>query len=68
MLTIIIIIINIGLVMMNQINIDFYKMIKSVPEGSVKCSRCGWSWKPRKEAPRACPKCKSYNWRVEKIK
>lgn len=26
------------------------------------CLRCGWSWFPRCEYPRRCPRCRSYCW------
>ena len=26
------------------------------------CFSCGYEWTGRKENPRVCPKCKSYNW------
>ena len=28
------------------------------------CKRCGWSWQSRAALPKACPKCKSYEWRT----
>jgi len=34
----------------------------------AQCIRCGWRWQPRKENPSACPNCKSYEWKVKKIK
>ena len=26
------------------------------------CKQCGHKWSPRVANPRACPKCKSYEW------
>lgn len=26
---------------------------------SVECSKCGYDWIPRKEKPKACPRCKT---------
>ena len=25
----------------------------------IKCAKCGYAWEPRKEAPKACPRCKT---------
>lgn len=30
------------------------------------CLRCNYSWVPRTENPRRCPRCKSYQWRTPK--
>jgi rubrerythrin len=30
------------------------------------CLRCGYSWLGRKKYSRACPLCKSYQWREAK--
>ncbi len=32
----------------------------------IKCVRCGWEWKPRKEDVRQCPKCKTAYFDIEK--
>lgn len=30
---------------------------------TLACKRCGWQWEPRfRKVPRACPRCKSYEW------
>jgi len=26
------------------------------------CKKCQYTWTPRKEAPKACPECKSRSW------
>ena len=28
----------------------------------MKCLRCGFDWLPRIKKPRACPRCKSYDY------
>ncbi len=28
----------------------------------MKCKKCGFTWNPRIENPRACPDCKSYRY------
>ncbi len=33
-----------------------------------KCLNCDFEWKPRVKKPRACPRCKCYDWRIKKIK
>jgi predicted Zn-ribbon and HTH transcriptional regulator len=33
-----------------------------------KCKRCGFEWEPLVEDPRACPRCKSYEWKTEKAR
>lgn len=33
-----------------------------------KCNQCGHIWVPRTdEEPRACPKCKRYDWKKKKV-
>lgn len=32
------------------------------------CLRCGYEWVPRKVVPIACPRCKRYDWNVDKLK
>lgn len=32
----------------------------------LECKRCGYSWVPKKEDVRICPKCHSPWWDVEK--
>ena len=33
------------------------------------CNQCGHIWTPRSEdIPRACPKCKRYDWNNKKVK
>ncbi|KKN58419.1 hypothetical protein LCGC14_0552320 [marine sediment metagenome] len=34
----------------------------------LKCLRCGFTWLPRTESPKRCPKCKSYDWAQRKEK
>ena len=31
-----------------------------------KCKQCGYTWEARKKLPKACPRCKRYDWRVKK--
>ena len=31
---------------------------------TIQCLKCGWKWKARKKVPRACPKCKRYDWNL----
>lgn len=31
--------------------------------GWVSCRICHWIWEPRVRIPKACPKCKHYDWR-----
>jgi Zn finger protein HypA/HybF involved in hydrogenase expression len=31
-----------------------------------KCLRCGNRWVSRVERPKACPRCKRYDWNVDK--
>ena len=26
------------------------------------CSKCGYNWFSRKKMPKACPRCKRYDW------
>jgi hypothetical protein len=33
-----------------------------------KCKRCGFSWESVVDEPRACPRCKSYEWRTPKTR
>lgn len=42
------------------------KTIKQKIKDILKCLRCGHKWKPRGEAVRICPKCKSAWWDVAK--
>lgn len=28
-----------------------------------KCKLCGYEWKGREDNPKACPKCKRYDWK-----
>lgn len=28
----------------------------------VKCNKCGYTWEPRKQRPKACPECKRRDW------
>lgn len=30
----------------------------------LECLRCGYTWKGRREEPKACPMCKSYRWKL----
>jgi len=30
--------------------------------GKVKCSVCGYVWKPKVKNPVSCAKCKRYDW------
>jgi len=30
------------------------------------CAKCSWSWQPRVEQPKVCPKCRSDKWRIAK--
>ena len=32
------------------------------------CKNCGHKWNQRIEDPATCPRCKSYNWKEEKLK
>lgn len=32
----------------------------------IKCLRCGFEWIPRTETPKACPRCKSYDWNKQR--
>ena len=32
------------------------------------CKKCGHTWEPRVEKPRACPKCKQYSYDKAKTK
>lgn len=34
----------------------------------VYCQKCLYEWVTRKENPKACPRCKSYNWNRHKKK
>ena len=29
----------------------------------AKCLKCGWEWSLRVDQPKACPKCKRYDWK-----
>ena len=34
------------------------------------CNQCGYDWKPRRDTvgdPKACPRCKRYDWMKEKV-
>jgi predicted Zn-ribbon and HTH transcriptional regulator len=31
------------------------------------CKKCGFVWTPRVENPRACPRCKSYDFKKERV-
>ena len=31
-----------------------------------KCEKCGYEWQARTKTPKACPKCKRYDWNKEK--
>ena len=35
-------------------------------KNKVKCEKCGLEWTPKVKKPRACPKCKSYDWEIPK--
>lgn len=50
----------------NHGNVNFKKMLNPA-EGMIWCFNCGWNWKPRKENPKSCPRCKTYKWK-EKVK
>lgn len=32
---------------------------KALTTYEITCSKCGYKWIPRKEEPKACPRCKS---------
>ncbi len=34
----------------------------------MKCEKCNYKWKPRKDKPRQCPKCKRYDYDGERNK
>ena len=34
----------------------------------IKCKKCGYEWITRVDNPKACPKCKSYDWDKEQLK
>ena len=38
------------------------------PDGLAGCFRCAFVWRPRTEAPRICPRCKSRLWDVPKLR
>lgn len=31
-----------------------------------KCNQCGYKWETRVKEPKACPKCKRYDWKEGK--
>lgn len=31
---------------------------------TIKCLKCGWEWVPRVDKPKACTRCKSYDYMV----
>lgn len=33
-----------------------------------KCKKCGFDWDSVVDSPRACPRCKSYDWRKERVR
>lgn len=37
-------------------------MWKEEVERKPKCDECGYEWVPRVGDPKACPRCKSYDW------
>ena len=37
-------------------------------KNKLKCSKCEHEWEARKKEPKACPKCKRYDYKVIKIK
>lgn len=45
--------------------ITYKKYRNEMPQDEIlTCSRCDYQWLPRiNNLPRACPKCKSYNWK-----
>jgi len=32
------------------------------------CKKCGHLWVPYRPNPKACPRCKRYDWREERIR
>ena len=32
-------------------------------ERALVCQRCGYQWVSRVDEPRACPRCKRYDWK-----
>jgi len=38
----------------------------SVTIPRLKCNQCSHEWTPSKAQPRACPRCKRYNWNEPK--
>lgn len=40
--------------------------MKDVKINKVECKRCGYSWIPRTDQPKECPKCKALTWKTER--
>lgn len=41
------------------------------PKGTVqpvKCRLCGYEWEPRIKQPKACPRCKRYDWKAADVR
>lgn len=36
--------------------------VEKIKMKNLRCKRCGYRWKSRKEKPTQCPKCKSQKW------
>jgi len=44
-------------------------MVELLPIVKLRCWSCGHIWKPRNEVlPVCCPRCKTYNWREDRLK
>ena len=44
------------------------KMAKKEQETKLECLRCGNKWIPITKNPKVCPRCKSYQWDMPRIR